>query len=92
MARAKGKKAHRARVAKRNNKIANQKYAYDKAVKNYMAEIQKQMQERAEAAANEESTGSIADGIVEAANASTPVTGDDIQDAVVVEDEPTKES
>ena len=73
MARAKGKKAHKARVAKRNKRIAQQKYAYDKAVKNYMTEIQKQMQERAEAESDNTKTGtitSVADGIVDAANAS----------------------
>ena len=71
MAKSKKRKGHKAKVAKRNTKIADQKRVYDKAMKNYMAEIQKQMQERAEKEADNTKTGtitSLADGILDAAN------------------------
>lgn len=71
MARAKGKKAHRERVAKRNRKIQDEKKLQNKRMEEYIRQIQAM-----QAAQNENNTS---DAVNDAVN-------DTVNDAVVIED------
>lgn len=53
MARAKGKKAHRARVAKRNNRIAQEKYSYQKKMNEYFQQVMAQQAAQTKQAEND---------------------------------------